>query len=36
MILLILLMVFIDAAMISIVAMDYVADLPRNTHYGGV
>lgn len=37
MILLILLMVFIDAAMISIVAMDYVADLPRKyALWGGV
>ncbi len=37
MILLILLMVFIDAAMISIVAMDYVADLPRKyALWGGI
>ena len=37
MILLILLMVFIDAAMISIVAMDYVADLPRKyVLWGGI
>ena len=34
---LVLLMVFIDAAMISIVAMDYVADLPRKyALWGGV
>ncbi len=37
MMLLVLLMVFIDAAMISIVAMDYVADLPRKyALWGGV